>query len=82
MSELKDWRGTPIEVGSTIVYPGRHGSWIWMNEGEVISIAPREPKYFSRPVTLTVRRTRDSGDWGGKEKVVSVYAVERVTVVS
>lgn len=37
---MKDWRGTPIKVGSTIVYPSRQGSRLWMNEGEVVGLKP------------------------------------------
>lgn len=37
-SVTRDWRGTPITVGSTVVYPSRQGSSLWMNEGEVVSI--------------------------------------------
>lgn len=33
---VKDWRGTEIKVGSTVVYPSRQGSLLWMNEGEVV----------------------------------------------
>lgn len=39
---MKDWRGVPIRVGSRVVYPGRHGSSLWMNEGEVVGIAAGE----------------------------------------
>lgn len=34
----KDWRGTEIKVGSTVVYPSRQGSLLWMTEGEVVSL--------------------------------------------
>lgn len=37
---LKDWRGTKIKVGSTVVYPSRQGSRLWMNEGTVLSLEP------------------------------------------
>lgn len=35
---VKDWRGTEIQVGSTVVYPSRQGSRLWMTEGEVVSL--------------------------------------------
>ena len=38
---MKDWRGSPIKVGSTVVYPSRQGSRLWMSEGEVVSVKPR-----------------------------------------
>jgi len=81
MSELKDWRGTPIEVGSTIIYPGRQGSSVWVNEGEVLAISTNESRIWHRSAELTVRRIRDSHGWGREEKVVYVYALERVTVL-
>jgi len=37
---MKDWRGTPIKVGSTVVYPSRKGSSLWMIEGVVQSLTP------------------------------------------
>lgn len=37
---MKDWRGTPIVVGSQVVYPSRQGARLWMNEGEVTSLKP------------------------------------------
>lgn len=37
---MKDWRGTPIAVGSIVVYPSRQGSSLWMSEGEVVATKP------------------------------------------
>lgn len=38
---MKDWRGTVIEVGSHVVYPGRHSSSMWVTEGEVVGLKPK-----------------------------------------
>ncbi len=38
---MRDWRGTEIEVGSRVVYPGRQGSSMWMTEGEVVELKPK-----------------------------------------
>lgn len=38
MAMVKDWRGKKIKVGATVVYPSRQSSYLWMNEGEVVSI--------------------------------------------
>ncbi len=38
MAVVKDWRGITIKVGSTVVYPSRQGSQLWMSEGEVVKI--------------------------------------------
>ncbi len=35
---ITDWRGNVITVGATVVFPGRQGSFLWMNEGRVVSI--------------------------------------------
>lgn len=66
MAVMRDWRGTPINVGSTVVYPSRQGSTLWMNEGEVVRI---ESKF-----RIAVQRK------GGKR--VSYPEVARLTVVS
>lgn len=78
---MKDWRGTPIEVGSRIVYPGRQGTWLWLNEGEVEEFG--EVERFGVPFpTLRVRRIRDSG-WRDvpEGRLVTLTAVRNVTVV-
>lgn len=33
-----DWRKIPIFPGSSIVYPGRRGSNVWMNEAIVTKV--------------------------------------------
>jgi len=48
---MKDWRGTTIKVGSTVIYPSRQGSAMWMSEGVVEAIDGKR---------LRVRRTRAS----------------------
>lgn len=37
---MKDWRGTKVEIGSTVVYPSRQGARLWMTEGEVVALRP------------------------------------------
>jgi hypothetical protein len=66
MAVVKDWRGITIKVGSTVVYPSRQGSNLWMNEGEVIKI---ENEY-----RIAVIKN------GGKR--ISYPDVARLTVVS
>lgn len=78
-----DWRGTPIEVGSIIVYPGRHSSYLWMNEGEVLSLSTFEEWGRTKPM-LRVRRTREER-WDRTHEVSgesTLTAVHRVTVVT
>lgn len=75
MSELTDWRGTPIEVGCHVVYPSRQYSNMWMTEGQVISIADDE---------ITVRKVRSSAEKHLSSRAASQTArpsLARVTVV-
>jgi len=46
---MKDWRGIRIKIGSTVVYPSRQGSQMWMSEGIVEKIEDGR---------IRVRRTR------------------------
>ena len=74
MNELRDFRGTPILVGSRILYPCRASSSVWMNEAEVKSI--NEDK------TLTVVPVRSSDTWNKfNGRATRIYCVGRVAVV-
>lgn len=84
---ITDWRGIEIKVGDLVVYPGRHGSLMWMVEAEVVDLIPGNPdakSYWDRvPHGLQVRRLRESGYRGAREvakKLVRIQA-NRVTVV-
>lgn len=46
MPDFCDWRGTPVRVGSRIVYPVRHSRNMWMVEGEVLEVLPHGPDEF------------------------------------
>lgn len=35
---LRDWRGSEVNIGDTVVYPSREGSKMWMTEGEVVTV--------------------------------------------
>jgi hypothetical protein len=82
---IVDWRGTPIQVGSVVVYPSRTGSSLWVNEGVVESVGwLNQPSYYHNPrpyVAGTVRRNKTSG-WGTNEASRSSQPdFSRVTVV-
>lgn len=82
MQTLIDWRDTPIEVGSIVVYPGRQGSHQWMVEAEVLEIAQEEQ--WSTGDVLTVLRVQPlrQGRYSRTNKTpVKLTALERVTVV-
>jgi len=55
---VKDWRGTPIEVGALVVYPSRTGSSMWITEGQVVSV--KESMGVTRDFSVGVRRIRSS----------------------
>lgn len=77
MVEYKDWRGTPIEVGSIVVYPGRASSSMWMNEGEVVGLVERHLYPDGKAPAIRVRRTR--GHYS--EGISTLDRLDRVTVV-
>lgn len=78
--EMKDWRGTPIEPGSIIVYPGRQSSSMWMVEAEVLEIF-QDWRWTDFVWTLRVQPLR-VGRYGERSlKPVKVTALERVTVI-
>lgn len=76
-----DWRGTRILPGSTVIYPGRQGSSLWVTEGTVESVAFR-PARFSQGSTpfLRVCPTRTTSYRGTKNLVV-LTNVGMVTVI-
>lgn len=77
---MKDWRGTPIEVGSVIVYPGRHGSSHWVTEAEVVEIRNRLTWSGEFVPLLKVARRRDN-NWRGQEGTSYIERINMVTVV-
>lgn len=52
---MQDWRGTELKVGSIVVYPGRHSSGLWMNEGVVEQIIPHQTEEPYDPGTYKPR---------------------------
>lgn len=63
---MKDWRGKTIKKGSTIVYPNRLSSNMWMVEAKVQKVA------MDHLVVLPS---------GGSGRVVYLRVLGRVTVV-
>ncbi len=70
MNEIKDCRGVNINVGDTIVYPGRRGGSMWLSEGVVAS-----PKFGNAQQSLTVRRSKTG-------RLVEIFETSRVAVVA
>lgn len=62
---MLDFRGKEITVGSTVVYPGRRGSSMWLNQGRVTAI-----REF--PHQLVIER-QPNGVWE-KSRIVTITA--------
>lgn len=77
---MKDWRGTDITIGSTIVYPGRHSSSLWMTEAIVLNITERKTWQGAVPV-LIVLPIQSTGYAPAKPRKVVLTALERITVL-
>lgn len=83
---MKDWRGTDIEVGSTIVYPSRTGSAMWMVEAVVDDVYMVE-RYGRKEPRLRVKRKKETSPYLGNDyrlvqgRPTVLHAVDRVTVV-
>lgn len=69
MNEIKDCRGVTINIGDTIVYPGRKGSSLWLSEG-VVQIPTYENQH-----SLTVKRSQSG-------RTVEIFETGRVAVVA
>jgi hypothetical protein len=85
-TQVIDWRGTPIETGALIVYPGRQSSHMWMVEAEVIEIREEDKWSYIDPlgeiVTVLIVQPLRQGRFGRPNKrPVKITALERVTVV-
>ena len=61
----KDFLGQPIRGGNTVVYPGRQGSRLWMNQAIVLEVNENGIK---------VQRTKD-GD------IRTLKCLDRVVVI-
>jgi hypothetical protein len=72
MEPLKDWRGVPMNVGDTVVYPVRQSSSMWMEEGEIIEISSVD-KYYGPQPQVKVRK-KDG-------RISTLTSLGRLTVV-
>ena len=79
-TQLIDWRDVPVEVGSLIVYPGRHSNHMWMVEAEVLEVMQEENLFGDLITVLRVQPLR-SGSHRISKKPVKLTALERVTVI-
>ena len=74
---LADCVGTPIVVGSIIVYPVRYGSSMHMTVGRVAGVEWFEHRHYGmRPILLVDRLDK----YDGSIKRVKVERIDRVIV--
>ena len=84
--QVKDWLGTEMGIGDTVIYPSRQSSSLWVNEGKIVSLEMIDPPYLYNKGTkvpqVGILRSRSSG-WRGKDpgKKVSYPDVGRITVI-
>jgi hypothetical protein len=77
---MMDWRGTKIEEGVTIVYPGRQSSSMWMIEAIVLEVTTQQHWNLEIPA-LRVQPIK-TGRFGDRSlRPVTITALERVTVI-
>ena len=69
---MKDWRGTPIRVGATVIYASHMGARTWVTEATVREVLKGEL------VVALLRNTRGDGSAG---RLVRLRALDRVTVL-
>ena len=83
MTVATDWRGTPLTVGSTIVYPSRHSSSVWMTEA-VVEAIHYQAHDRSKIAKLIVRRSKMTRRWLTEivKPVVTLFNVMDVTVLA
>jgi hypothetical protein len=70
MGGFKDWRGTPIKVGSHVVYGTRSGSSLYITEGEVVEIKA-DDNYHAQTARRLDQKMQEQGfDQKTYEKVL------------
>lgn len=77
---IRDWRETPIEVGSIVVYPTASSSRITMNEAIVAEIDFTTPALLVRKTIEHTLRTRQSFS-SDSIRLQKITRFDRVTVV-
>jgi len=76
-----DYFGNQIEVGDTIVYPGRQGSSLWMNHMVVTKVTGLPDSF--RPDRLHLRVTGKSRQGvDGPERTSTLTEVDRVVIIA
>lgn len=68
-----DYVGKKLKVGDYIIYPVRHGSSMWLEEGTIVSFS-KESKYGYRHLYANIRKSN--------LKVVKFYSFDRCVKVA
>ena len=76
---LTDMLGREICVGSFVAYPGRQGSSLWQNVGEVVGI-DKDYKAYSWS-TKTGRLKVEVNQHSTKRRTVYIHCLDRVVVI-
>lgn len=72
---MQDWRGTPLKVGSRVVYPSRNRNNMWVREATVTFV---EEKFVDKFDSSWWERTVKIKSTDGRNREI---AYERVTVI-
>jgi hypothetical protein len=80
---MKDWRGTEIEVNSTIVYAVKESTSVRLVEATVLEINYEEHAWRTEQVPVfKVQPIRETGWRGGTEmRPRTIRAIENITVI-
>ena len=86
MSEIKDWRGTAIEVGDVILYAVKHSTSVEVNEAVVREVGFKGEDWRGNPKPFVrvewIRSSVGFGNYGWRRiKAVTLRAIENLTVV-
>lgn len=83
--DLKDWRGTPIHVGSTVTYAVKQSSSVYVNEAVVEEITEERTRRMSlapQPFLVVKGTGRGSSNWRAHTKRVKLTSLKTVTVLA
>ncbi len=82
---ITDWRGTDIVEGSTIIYPGRYSSSLYMVEAYVTEVGERPHAWRNETISYIKAKPLLQKGHGKtrqrKDKEVTLTRVDLVTVL-
>lgn len=79
---FRDFLNRELRVGDTIVYPGRHGSSLWMNAATILELVEATD---SKPACIKARIQAATGwrrTFAGRQTLVTLRALDNVVVVA